>query len=77
MSVGGCIGRDYGMLVLEGGREGCECVVRGLAVHIMDVGWGLIGSSENSNGIMGWIGAVPGMGLERGASVGETAEDPR
>ena len=38
MSVGGCIGRDYNLLVLEGGREGRECGVRSLVVHIMDVG---------------------------------------
>ena len=77
VSVGRCIGRDYGMLVLEGGREGCESVVRGLVVHIMDVGWGLIGSSENSNGVMGWMGAVSSMWLHTGASVGESAEDSR
>ena len=71
MSVGGCICGDYNMLVLEGGREGRECVVRGLMVHIMGVGWGLIGSSENINGIMGWMGTISG------ASVGESAEDPR
>lgn len=53
MSVGGCIGRDYNMLILEGGRERRECVVRGLVVDMMDVGRGLTGPSENSNGITG------------------------
>ena len=77
MSVGGRIGGDYNMLVLEGGREARECVVRRLVVDIMDVGWELIASSENSNGIMKLMGAVSGMWLERGASVGESAEDHR
>ena len=52
MSVGRCISRDYDMLVLEGGREGRECVVRGLVMRIMDVGWGLIGSSEDIHSMM-------------------------
>ena len=67
------------MLVLEGGREGRERVVRGLVVDIVDVRRRLIGAGENSNGIMVWIrlmGAVLGIWLERGASVGESAEDP-
>ena len=63
VSAGRCIGGDYDMLALEGGRQGSECIVRGLVTHIMDVGWELIGSSENSNGIMGWTGVVPSMRL--------------
>ena len=46
-------------------------------LDIVDVGWGLIGPGEKSNGIVGWRGVVLGVWLGGGASVGESAEDSR
>ena len=43
----------------------------------MDVGWGLIGAGEKSNGIVGWRGVGLGVWLGGGACAGESAEDSR
>ena len=46
-------------------------------LDIVDVGWGLIGPGEKSNGMMGWRGVVLGVWLGGGASAGESAENYR
>ena len=46
-------------------------------MDILDVGWGLIGAGEESNGIVGWRGVVLGVWVRGGFSVGEGAEDSR
>ena len=46
-------------------------------VDIVDVGRGLIGADEKSNGVVSWRGVVVGVWLRGGASAGESAEYSR
>ena len=71
------MGGDYEVLVLEGGCKGRDSIVGFSVLDIVEVGWGLIGAGEESNGVVGWRGVVSFAGLEGGPSVGESAEDSR
>ena len=77
VSVRGCMGEDYEVLILERDCKGRECVVRGTVVDIVDLWWELIGAGEQSNGVVRWRGVVLVAGFEGGSSVRESAEDSR